>query len=125
MFDIIDRLVGDVEPILYKKPAGEAEFAPGMLLKEEGGLVTGCTGAEKPLYLCAGKLTGKGEVPVIPVLPTTRFGAVCAVKLDKSLIGSKLQLDGAGAAPTAQTGGAFRLTGTDEADASYVTGYFD
>lgn len=126
MFDLTDRLTADVEPLLYKAVTTGESYTLGETLKESAGAVTKASGTDKPAYLCAGPVTAAGLLPVIPLLPTARFATKCAVKLAKSLIGSKVTLATDGLCATATTtGGVFRVATTDEADASLVTGYFD
>lgn len=126
MFTISKRLIGDVEPILYKKPTAEETFLLGEALTETAGAVTKATATVKPRYICAGVCNDAGLLPVIPVLPTTQFLTEAAVTIAESLVGSAVTLSADGGSVTATTtGGVFTVDHTDGATKSVVTGHFN
>lgn len=126
MFAVTKRLIGDVEPIFYKKPTEEESYLLGEALKESAGALTKAAGTDRPLYICAGPVNGAGLLPVLPVLPTTVWQAACDAQLAAGLVGSKVTLAADGLSLTATTtGGVFTVLSTDGAAKSVVTGRFE
>lgn len=126
MFVIKNRLIADVEPIFYKAPKSGESYALGETVKDSADGITKASGTDKPGYLVAGKVTGAGLLPIIPILPTTVFETKCSLQVAATVVGSKVTLAADGLSATATTtGGVFTVLSTDAATKSVVCGKFE
>lgn len=128
MFEVVERLISDVEPFDRLPVTSGETYARGEALVLTSGTLTKCGATVKPKYIVYNPTPdAQGKLLVIKVQPWIKFKTTSTATVAATLIGSAVTLHTDGLKVTATTtSGVFTIRDTDGATTnSTVMGYFE